>query len=43
LCLIFDKYFVFFFRTILYVSMIYALGNISMAVTAIPYGGEYLS
>lgn len=31
------------YRTILYVSMIYALGNAAMAITAIPFGGEFLS
>jgi len=31
------------FRTILYVSMIYGLGNIAMSITAIPFGGEYLT
>ena len=35
-------YIVFDFRTILYISMVYALGNIVMSVTAIPFNGEYI-
>lgn len=30
------------FRTILYVSMVYGLGNIVMTLSAIPYGGDFI-